>query len=182
MLDGTCPSGRAPRPFLCHDIVAEVACEAWQRRAYYRLRSEIFADEQGLFVGSDGDEHDASAIPIVALGKVLGIANEVVGVVRIYPAGNGTWYGGRLGVARDYRRVGAVGGALISTAVSTAHALGCSRFLATVQPQNVRYFERYHFHGESEVSVCGRPHTLMRADLRSYPPCPRALARARSAA
>ena len=124
----------------------------------------------------------SSAIPIVALGRVLGIANEVVGVVRIYPAGGGTWYGGRLGVARDYRRVGAVGGALIHTAVSTAHALGCSRFLATVQPQNVRYFERYHFHAESEVDVCGRPHTLMHADLQSYPPCPRALHAVRSAA
>jgi putative N-acetyltransferase (TIGR04045 family) len=183
MFDGTCPSGRAPRPFLSQDIVAEVASERWQREAYFRLRGEIFADEQGLFVGSDGDEHDTSALPIVALARVLGIAHEVVGVVRIYPVGNGTWYGGRLGVARDYRRVGAVGGALISTAVSTAHALGCARFLATVQAQNVRYFEHYHFHAEAEVAVCGRPHTLMRADLQSYPPCPKALvARARRAA
>jgi len=177
MLDGSCPSGRSPRPFLSQDIVAEVACEPWQRDAYFRLRREIFAGEQGLFAGSDSDRHDASAIPIVALGRVLGIANEVVGVVRIYPAGGGIWYGGRLGVARDYRRVGAVGGALIYTAVSTAHAFGCTRFLATIQPQNVRYFEHYHFHVESEVSVCGRPHTLMRADLESYPPCPRARAR-----
>ena len=182
MFDGTWPAGRPSRPYLCQDIVAEVACEPWQVAAYYRLRSEIFAEEQGLFAGSDSDEHDASAIPIVALGRVLGIANEVVGVVRIYPAAGNTWYGGRLGVARDYRRVGAVGGALIHTAVSTAHALGCQRFLATIQPQNVRYFERYHFRVEEEVSVCGRPHTLMRADLASYPPCPRALARARSAA
>jgi putative N-acetyltransferase (TIGR04045 family) len=182
MLDGSSPSGRAPRPFLSQDIVAEVATEPWQRSGYARLRGEIFVREQGLFVDSDWDEHDASAIPIVALGRVLGIANEVVGVVRIYPAGGGTWYGGRLGVARDYRRVGAVGGALIDTAVSTAHALGCARFFATVQAQNVRYFERYHFQVEGEISVCGRPHALMRADLGSYPPCPRALARARSAA
>lgn len=182
MFDGSCPSGHSPRPFLCQDIVAEVALEPWQRAAYFRLRREIFAREQGLFAGSDCDEHDAGAIPIVALGRVLGMANEVVGVVRIYPAGGGTWYGGRLGVAHDYRRIGAVGGALIHTAVSTAHALGCSRFLATVQQRNVRYFEHYAFHVESEVSVCGRPHALMRADLESYPPCPTALARAARAA
>src|SRR4051812_21402981 len=150
MFDGSCPSGRPPRPFLSQDIVAEVASEPWQREAYFRLRGEIFAREQGLFVGTDSDAHDASALPIVALGRVLGIANEVVGVVRIYPVNAGTWYGGRLGVARDYRRVGAVGGALIYTAVSTAHALGCSRFLATVQPPNVRYFEHYHFRVEAE--------------------------------
>src|SRR5690349_13418073 len=105
MLDGSNPSGRAPRPFLSHDIIAEVASEPWQRRAYASLRGEIFVREQAMFDASDWDEHDASAIPIVALGRVLGIANEVVGVVRIYPAGGGTWYGGRLGVARDYRRV-----------------------------------------------------------------------------
>ena len=187
MLDGSCPWGRAPRPFLSQDIVAEVASEPWQRQAYFRLRQQIFAAEQGLFEGSDGDEWDRSATPIVALGRVLGIADEVVGVVRIYPANGcpengGTWYGGRLAVAREYRRVGAVGGALIHTAVSTAHALGCRRFLATVQAQNVRYFERYHFRREGEVDVCGRPHALMQADLGSYPPCPKALALARRAA
>lgn len=197
MLDGSCPWGRAPRPFLSQDIVAEVASEAWQRQAYFRLRQQIFAGEQGLFEGSDGDEWDRSATPIVALSRVLGIADEVVGVVRIYPAygcpakgcpvnsgaeGTGTWYGGRLAVARDYRRVGAVGGALIHTAVSTAHALGCTRFLATVQARNVRYFEHYHFRQEGEVDVCGRPHALMQADLGSYPPCPKALALARRAA
>jgi putative N-acetyltransferase (TIGR04045 family) len=182
MLDGSCPWGRPPRPFLCQDIVAEVASEAWQRAAYFRLRQEIFATEQGLFSGSDSDEHDAQATPIVALGRVLGIATELVGVVRIYPAGGGTWYGGRLGVAREYRRVGAVGGALIYTAVSTAHAHGCTRFLATVQPQNVRYFEHYHFRSEAELDVCGRPHALMRADLACYPPCPKALSLGRRAA
>ena len=182
MFDGTCPSGRPPRPFLSQDIVAEVASEPWQRDAYFSLRVEIFAREQGLFEDSDGDEHDASALPMLALARVLGIANEVVVVVRIYPAGSGTWYGGRLGVARDYRRVGAVGGALIYTAGSSAHALGCSRFLTTVQPQNVRYFEYYLFHAEGEISVCGRPHALMRADLHCYPPCPKALAQARRAA
>jgi putative N-acetyltransferase (TIGR04045 family) len=175
MLDGACPVGRAPRPFLSQDIAAEVAAERWQREAYFQLRQEIFAREQGLFAGSDIDGRDDVATPIVALARVLGVASEVVGVVRIYPAGGGLWYGGRLGVAPQYRRVGAVGGALILTAVSTAHAWGCTRFLATVQPQNVRYFERYHFRTVSEVDVCGQPHALMRARLASYPPCPKAL-------
>jgi putative N-acetyltransferase (TIGR04045 family) len=183
MLDGSCPWGHPPRPFLSQDILAEVASEDWQLEAYFRLRQEIFAREQALFADSDVDLEDAQATPIVALARVLGVNSEVVGVVRIYPAGHGLWYGGRLGVAHPYRRVGAVGGALIQTAVSTAHAWGCTRFLATVQPQNVRYFERYHFRLEGSVDVCGRPHALMRAELTSYPPCPRALrALGRSAA
>jgi putative N-acetyltransferase (TIGR04045 family) len=164
-----------PGRFLSRTIAAEVARERWQIEAYYRLRREIFEREQGLFSGSDVDENDAHATPIVALSHVAGMPHEVIGVVRIYRSEGTTWYGGRLGVAPDYRRVGAVGGALIHCAVSTAHARGCTRFLATVQQRNVRYFEHYDFHTLSEVALRGQPHHLMQADLRSFPPCPKAL-------
>lgn len=173
------------RGFLSRDIAAEVARERWQVDAYFRLRRDIFEREQRLFADSDVDEHDAHATPIVAMSHVAGMPDEVVGVVRIYesPGCNGraesperTWYGGRLGVAHQYRRVGAVGGALIHTAVSTAHARGCTRFLATVQRRNVRYFEHYDFHSLRELTLHGVAHHLMQADLRCFPPCPRALA------
>jgi putative N-acetyltransferase (TIGR04045 family) len=171
----------APARFLSRDIGAAVARERWQVDAYFRLRRDIFEREQGLFSDSDVDEHDAQATPIVAMSHVAGMQDEVVGVVRIYPSGGDTWYGGRLGVAHDYRRVGAVGGALIHTAVSTAHAHGCTRFLATVQVRNVRYFEHYDFRSLGELTLRGAPHHLMQADLRCFPPCPRALAERRLA-
>lgn len=166
----------SPGRFLSRDIVAAVAREPWQIAAYFRLRRDIFEREQGLFTGTDVDEHDAHATPIVAISQVAGMPFEVVGVVRIYHAGGGTWYGGRLGVAHDYRRVGAVGGALIHCAVETAHALGCTRFLATVQQRNVRYFEHYAFRPLGEVTLRRQPHQLMQADLSCFPPCPKALA------
>lgn len=175
------PWGAAP-VFLSRSIAAEVASERWQVEAYYGLRRDIFEREQRLFEASDVDEHDLRAIPIVAMSFVAGMPHEVVGVVRIYEADPGTWYGGRLGVTHPYRRVGAVGGALIHSAVQTAHALGCERFLATVQARNVRYFERYDFQSLGELHVCGKPHRLMQADLRCFPPCPRALARLAAAA
>jgi putative N-acetyltransferase (TIGR04045 family) len=171
-----------PAGFLSRDVSASVAHERWQIEAYYRLRREIFEREQGLFTDSDVDEHDARATPIVASSHIAGMPDEVVGVVRIYPTENDTWYGGRLGVAHTHRRVGAVGGALIAVAVSTAHAHGCRRFLATVQARNVRYFERYAFRALGELSVRGQPHQLMQADLAAYPPCPKALALARATA
>jgi putative N-acetyltransferase (TIGR04045 family) len=175
------PWGRA-RPFMSRDVLARVASEPWQRDAYFRLRRDIFEREQGLFRDSDVDEHDAYATPIVALSQLAGMPDEVVGVVRIYPCDDGTWYGGRLGVADRYRRVGAVGGALIHTAVSTAHAWGCSRFLATVQLRNVRYFEHYAFRALRQIEIHERPHQLMQADLQCFPPCIRALALARARA
>jgi putative N-acetyltransferase (TIGR04045 family) len=166
----------SPGRFLSRDIVAAVAREPWQIAAYFRLRRDIFEREQGLFTGTDVDEHDAHATPIVAISQVAGMPFEVVGVVRIYHAEGGTWYGGRLGVAHDYRRIGAVGGALIHCAVETAHALGCTRFLATVQQRNVRYFEHYAFQPLGEVTLRRQPHQLMQADLSCFPPCPKALA------
>lgn len=169
MLDLIHPWGRPVRPSLGAAIVAEVATEPWQLAGYRALRRAIFTEEQGLFDGSDFDEHDRHALPIVAQSQIAGMADRVVGVVRIYLSEPGTWYGGRLGVHREFRRFGAVGTALITTACSTAHALGCRRFLATVQQANVRYFERHHFRVLREITLLGRPHQLMQADLACYP-------------
>jgi putative N-acetyltransferase (TIGR04045 family) len=170
VLDLVNPWGRPVRPSLGAEIVAHVANEPWQLAGYRELRRAIFAEEQGLFEGSDFDEHDAHALPIVAESQIAGMADRVVGVVRIFRSEPGTWYGGRLGVCREFRRFGAIGSALIAAACGTAHAHGCQRFLATVQVANVRYFERHHFRVLREVSVSGRPHQLMQADLACYPP------------
>jgi len=151
-------------------ITAQLAHERWQFEAYFRLRRQIFVSEQSLFLESDRDELDMRATPIVAQGEIAGMPDSVVGVVRIYPEGNDTWFGGRLGVAAAYRRVGAVGTALITEAVATAHAWGCKRFLATVQAANARYFERHHFRCLETLELLSRPHFLMQADLTRYSP------------
>ncbi len=169
MLDRIHPWGKPVRAHTAQRITALLAREPWQIAGYFRLRSEIFAAEQGLFVGSDRDAFDEHATPIVAQGEIAGMPDGVVGVVRIYQAEKDTWFGGRLGVARSYRRVGAVGTALITEAVSTAHAWGCRRFLATVQEANARYFEHHHFRRLEAIDLLGRAHFLMQADLERYP-------------
>jgi putative N-acetyltransferase (TIGR04045 family) len=163
------PWGHAVRPYVCPHVTAEIAGEPWQLEAYFALRRRIFVVEQGLFTGSDVDDQDQAATPIVALSQLAGMADEVIGVVRIYEAEQNTWFGGRLGVAPRYRARGAVGAALITAAVSTAHAWGARRFLATIQEANVRYFERHHFRSLEPILVCGVPHWLMEADLDRYP-------------
>jgi putative N-acetyltransferase (TIGR04045 family) len=173
MLDRIHPWGKPLRVPTASLIRAEVAREPWQLAGYFQLRSEIFAAEQGLFNGTDKDAHDAHATAIVAQGEIAGMPDCVVGVVRIYRENaadaENTWFGGRLGVAHAYRRVGAVGSALITEAVSTAHGWGCQRFLATVQEANARYFEHHHFRRLEAVDLLGRPHVLMQADLERYP-------------
>ncbi|HEY9700706.1 MAG TPA: MSMEG_0567/Sll0786 family nitrogen starvation N-acetyltransferase [Trichocoleus sp.] len=135
--------------------------------AYFSLRQAIFCEEQGLFTDSDVDEIDRTAYPIVAM---TADTHQVVGVVRIYEVEPRVWYGGRLGTHADYRKGWQIGKGLIHQAVTTANAWGCQQFLATVQLQNVRFFQRLHWQSLEEIMICDRPHHLMQADLDFYPP------------
>lgn len=134
---------------------------------YFALRRAIFADEQQLFQRDDVDEFDRVSYPIVAIAPET---NQIVGVVRIYEAEPGVWYGGRLGTHPDYRKGWQIGKGLICKAVTTANTWGCHQFLATVQLQNVRFFQRLHWRSLNELTLCDRPHHLMEADLKYYPP------------
>ena len=145
---------------------------------YWQLRSAIFCQEQHLFEDCDRDEKDAIAYPIAALGHDArlasgvpgGVASCVVGVVRILEESPRVWYGGRLGVHPECRRHNQFGKGLIWKAVTTAHGWGCDRFLATVQIQNVRFFERLHWQSLKELEIRGVSHHLMEADLSYYAP------------
>lgn len=140
--------------------------------SYWELRSAIFCEEQHLFERSDRDEHDAAAYPIAAVNHdhTCGMGGQVVGVVRILETEPGLWYGGRLGVHQHFRRHNQIGKGLIWKAVSTAHGWGCHRFLATVQIQNVRFFQRLHWQSLRELEIRGIRHHLMEADLNHYRP------------
>jgi predicted N-acetyltransferase YhbS len=132
---------------------------------------------------------DERAIPIVCESLIAAMEDLVVGVVRIDERDSGVWYGSRLGVAGEfrsikklspgvavrnhqpvYRGLGALGAGLIYKAVSTAHALGCREFLATVQHQNARFFQRLHWEPMGELELFGLTHVKMRADLNYYRP------------
>uniref|UniRef100_I2PX18 tRNA carboxymethyluridine synthase n=1 Tax=Desulfovibrio sp. U5L TaxID=596152 RepID=I2PX18_9BACT len=105
---------------------------------YLRLRHEVFVSEQGIFPVSDRDVHDTDALPIIAL-----VAERLAGVVRCYHHRGGVWYGGRLAVRPEYRSSVNIGALLVHKAVEIMRAKpSVKRFLATVQFQNVRFFQR----------------------------------------
>lgn len=172
MLEITRPFGAPVRAYVSPLIAHGVAREAWEIDAYWQLRREIFCAELNIFAGpaNERDPHDLRAVPIVAVSHSAGNPEAVVGVVRIYPADAGVWYGGRLGVVREYRARPQVGSGLIACAVRTAAAQGCTRFLAHVLAENVTYFRRHQFRVLNEVELWGRPHVLMQADLAAYGP------------
>lgn len=171
------------------DFVLRIAESEADLRGFWNLRRRIFCEEQGIFQETDRDEFDAKMMPIVCKTLVAGMEDLVVGVVRIDEREPGVWFGSRLGVDEDFRRVrrmspsvsvrsrqpvhmgfGAIGAALIYKAVSTAHALGCREFYATVQEQNARFFQRLHWTPLETLELWGRPHVRMQADLAHYRP------------
>lgn len=139
-------------------------------QGYWQLRSAIFCEEQHLFEATDRDALDAHAYPISAIHHGSSHCGQVVGVVRIVEQSPRLWYGGRLGVHAEFRRHNQIGKGLIWKAVTTAHGWGCDRFLATVQIQNVRFFQRLHWSSIDDLEIQGIRHHLMEADLNYYVP------------
>lgn len=145
--------------------IIKIAESEDELKEYFRIRNEVFVREQGIFPATDIDEYDKNAIHIIAVEKSN---NNVVGVVRCYMKDGNTWFGGRLGALPDYRN-GRVGSRLVRFAVSTAKSKGCKKFLAYIQPNNVRFFQRLDWEKIGEPIIYqGMPHQLMEAKLDSY--------------
>ena len=166
-----------PAAFTPCDFRVRWAGNDWELDQARRLRRAVFCVEQGVFVGDDTDAVDARAHvsftkTLVAVSQVGGMADQVVGTVRLHVDDtDGAWWGSRLAVHAAFRHHGRLGATLIRLAVSSARALGCERFLAHVQWQNLPLFEQMHWQLLREVSLHGRPHALMQAGLGHYPPC-----------
>ncbi|MFV7441573.1 MSMEG_0567/Sll0786 family nitrogen starvation N-acetyltransferase [Acinetobacter pittii] len=156
------------KQFITDDIIIKVVTEDWERYQYYQLREATFRDEQKI-LKEDRDEHDFKALGIVAIGQMFGEHDRVIGAVRIFPENKQCWWGGRLCVEPLYRHHHAIGKALINAAVSTAKNLGCQTFLATVQQQNERYFQKLCWDSVQELTVANIPHVLMQAQIKQYP-------------
>ena len=163
------PDGQAR--FMPCEFRVKWAATHWEREQAFALRRAVFCAEQGIFPGDDRDAVDEHAQLIVALSCVGGAPDAVVGTVRIHEESPGRWWGSRLAVHAAFRHHGRIGATLIRLAVSSAHARGCSEFLAHVQCQNVAMFERLHWRSLERETLHGRPHDLMRAKLAHYAPC-----------
>jgi putative N-acetyltransferase (TIGR04045 family) len=165
------PLAYAPVEYLVRE-----ASQQWERDEAMALRRAVFCIEQGIFARDDRDAIDDHALLLVAMSCNAGMPEQVVGTVRIHRGAAGTgsgseWWGSRLAVHPAFRSQGHLGATLIRLAVSRAHALGCTLFLAQVQLQNEPLFRKLGWTTLGECEVQGRPHARMRADLGFYPPC-----------
>ena len=133
---------------------------------HYRIRHEVFVEEQQMFTGSDRDAYDDDLDVVHVLAFLNG---EPVGTVRLFPLDRADrlWQGDRLAVLRSARILG-LGRPLVRFAVATAGERGGREMVAHIQLQNVALFERlgWHKNGEIEVYV-GVHHQPMAIDLQA---------------
>lgn len=164
-----------PTAFTPCEFRVKWADGGWEIDQARRLRRAVFCVEQGVFVGDDLDAIDAHAQPLVALSCIGGMADQVVGTVRIHRGADdgdaSLWWGSRLAVHPTFRSHSRLGATLIRLAVSSAQARGCRVFLAHVQKQNQPLFEKLHWQALRDETLHGRPHVLMQAELSHYAPC-----------
>jgi putative N-acetyltransferase (TIGR04045 family) len=148
--------------FTVGNIWFKVAESEWELEAYFNLRRCVFVEEQKAFASSDVDEYDDGALHLVAVEEDSG---KVVGGVRCYRKEGDLWFGGRLCVEQQYR-ASHVGSNLVRLAVASVKAAGCKQFLAYIQTQNVRFFEKRGWHSlGAPIMYHGFLHQLMEADL-----------------
>jgi radical SAM protein (TIGR04043 family)/putative N-acetyltransferase (TIGR04045 family) len=151
----------------CDQIVYHSARTEDEISQAFAIRHAVFVEEQRLFDGSDEDEHDRSAILLVARKN-----DRIIGTVRIFPddsKGKGHWVGGRLAVHRDFR-VFRIGAGLVREAMRRVKKRGCTVFSAHIQERNVRFFQKLGWAAVGPMEVyCGHPHQLMLADLSRVP-------------
>jgi putative N-acetyltransferase (TIGR04045 family) len=140
--------------------------------AYRRIRRDVFVTEQGLFDGTDRDDHDDDPRTVVLLARRAGgpDAGEVLGGVRLHPmTGDGSsvpdlgwWRGSRLAVTPDSRLVHGIGAALVRAACAEAESRGALRFDAIVQARHEALFGRLGWVPRERLDLHGAPH--VRAD------------------
>lgn len=148
------------------DVEVRLAMTPDELAGHFRVREEVFVEEQRLFDGTDRDHWDETALHIVALS-----GGAVLGAVRLYPLDEaGLWQGDRLAVSGDARHLRA-GGHLVRCAVRTAGALGGHLMIARIQAPIVPLFR---FLGWERVGglieYCGVPHQRMTIPLSGAEP------------
>lgn len=112
----------------------------------YRVRTEVFCDEQGYTKDMELDEQDKHSLHILLRKGVKTIATG-----RIYESAPGTIRFGRLAVLKSMRGKG-IGKLVLEAMMHKALSLGAKRLELDSQSYAVGFYEKEGF------AVCGKEH------------------------
>jgi predicted GNAT family N-acyltransferase len=133
-----------------------------ERRAALALRHAVFVSEQGVPVELEVDEHDDTALHLVALDgdRIVGTCRVVMG-----PSPTPVAKFGRLVVARDARGTG-IGSALLAEAERRARAGSAEQMVLTAQTAAMGLYERAGYTARGAVFLdAGIEHRTMEKPL-----------------
>jgi putative N-acetyltransferase (TIGR04045 family) len=159
---GACSALQAYEQEGKHGLICRPAKNKSEITAALQIRNQVFVEEQHLFDTSDFDENDPKSTHIIAKYN-----DEIIGAVRVFPEESPSdhWVGGRLAVKKESRDKQA-GALLVREAMSYVKKLGCTRFTAHIQEQNVCFFSLLGWSAVGPIEIYhGKPHQLMEADL-----------------
>lgn len=150
------------------DKIAVWSADSKELAAHFIIRHRVFVNEQGALVLTDIDEWDNHANVVHVLAAY---GHNYAGTVRFFPLDDDglLWKGDRLAVLKQHRR-SIVGAQLVRFATSTAAAMGGQEMEASVQPANVKFFERLGWRRDgNKYMYLGFPHQPMKFNLASAP-------------
>ncbi|MBV7668165.1 GNAT family N-acetyltransferase [Streptomyces halstedii] len=143
------------------------AVGADDRAACFQVRKDVFVGEQNVPEEIEYDEHDATAVHVLAVaadGSALGTGRLLHGPDAAGRTGGDLTVGslGRLAVTREARGLG-VGAALVRAVEDEARALGLTGVDLHAQTHALGFYERlgYVAYGP-EFPDAGMPHRAMR--------------------
>ena len=135
------------------------ARDAAEREALLALRHEVFVEEQGVPLDLEIDEHDQTAVHLVAVQD-----GDLVGTCRVLRAGRQAKFG-RLVVARRARGRG-IGAQLLAAAERRALEMGCDRMVLAAQTGAIGLYQRAGYTARGDVYLdAGIEHMTMEKPL-----------------
>jgi len=122
--------------------VIEQADWATQRRELLAVRHAVFVDEQGVPAAMEEDEHDRTALHLLARAP----DGRPIGTARLLPDG----HIGRMAVLPAWRNRG-LGSELLRHLVRIARERGLSRLVLHAQCHAQPFYQRLGFVAEGEI-------------------------------
>ena len=136
----------------------DIAFLSWDqaRNEAYRIRELVFIKEQGVPKELEIDEHDPSAIHVLAQYD-----GQCIGTARLVSLGNNKAQIGRMAVLADYRGR-SVGKTIMDQLLLMAKSKGIDAFILHAQLSAIPFYEKLGFIAQGPIyDEAGIPHRNM---------------------
>jgi len=126
------------------DLKIKLAETQEERQGANALRHQVFVGEQGIPEEEECDEHDATALHVVAL-----LDGHIVGTARMLTLPKSEAQFGRMAVEPTARRRG-IGGSILRFLEDQARSRGVTRVVLNSQIEAVSSYRRHGYVAEGE--------------------------------